>query len=69
MKSHIQRGEMVKVYCVLVWESGEMKTEVWGVFNDKEKAFAYAEKLRKTDWLIENDVEVTISGHVVDEGQ
>ncbi len=57
----------MKVYCVLVWESGEFTTEIWKVFSDKEKAFAYAEELRKTDWLVENDVQVTISGHIVDE--
>lgn len=56
-----------KVHCVLVWESGEMKTEIWGVFSDKEKAFKYADELKATDWLIENNVEVTVSCHVVDE--
>ncbi len=57
----------MEVYCVTVWESGEMETEVWCVFKDKDKAFAYAEELRNTDWLIKNNAVINVSGHTLTE--
>lgn len=44
------------VFAVTVFESGDMTTSVWGVFDSKEKAEKYEAELMK-------DVELNSDGH------
>lgn len=58
----------MKVWTATVFESGDMKTSVWGVFNSKEKAERYKDTLTNDEELNSDGyyLEVVIGEHEVE---
>lgn len=50
----------MKVYTVSVFESGDMTTKVWGVFDTLEKAEKYKDELNNDIELNDGDYYLTV---------